>query len=39
MAQWVSLVVEHLSLQIGEELNIGRNLEVKPFQTYHVIPT
>jgi hypothetical protein len=26
-------------LQIGEELNIGRNLVVKPFQTYHVIPS
>jgi ribonuclease Z len=31
------LLNEHLSLQIGEELNIGRNLVVKPFQTYHVI--
>ncbi len=33
------LLNEHLSLQIGEELNIGRNLVVKPFQTYHVIPS
>ncbi|KAH9542851.1 hypothetical protein CY35_13G029300 [Sphagnum magellanicum] len=33
--------LEHclLGLDIGEELNIGRNLVVKPFQTYHVIPS
>ncbi|CAM6023150.1 unnamed protein product [Sphagnum balticum] len=29
----------HMDHIIGEELNIGRNLVVKPFQTYHVIPS